>query len=341
MRKFVPKALFLSLAAFLVFSLITREAFAATIPVSPSNMNGWVTSVSNTGRVQFVPGPATAPIGSGSARLYSGVDGNSSSILHISSYSGTKLKDISGLDYSTYKVAASVQYPRLTIFVSTEFGSDALNFDPGIQTNPGNPNPSPIDSVWQTWSTLGGSWRSANFSGEFSGGTISEYLAVIANSSTQDVLIINPIDGIGGVRMRVSGASSGEVLDGNVDNFTIDILGANTTYDFEPDGGVPSPCATATPTETSTSTATNTATRTATPTRTPTRTATPTRTPTNTSTLPPSVGGNAERIDPDTLLKISDKSEDKNVLPIAAEVAIAVVAVSGTAGVVYFKRRKS
>jgi len=300
------------------------EAEAQTPPtkVSPSNMQGWAFKVTSPDLAEFVTGPTTPPLGVGSAHLATGASTTLETLLH-KSYLGTKLADIGTLNYSAFtNSSAPVLNPVLEIYVNTDnLGPDILAFDPHNQINQVAQS-----GIWQNWDTLSptGIWITTA-STVCDSKSLAQYINCAGNPEITDVTN----DGAKGFRFK---AATG--INGYVDNFTIGILGADTTYDFEPDGG-----ATLTPTNTATST--ETPTKTPTPTRTPTRTATPTRTPTNTSTLPPSVGGNAERIDPNTLPKISDKSENKNVLPIAAEVAIAVVAVSGTAGVVYFKRRKS
>jgi hypothetical protein len=68
-------ALGLSLVTALAVVVGAREVFAATV-VTPSNMNGWASQVSDTGVVELVPGPLSPPIGSGSARLFTGSQGS-------------------------------------------------------------------------------------------------------------------------------------------------------------------------------------------------------------------------------------------------------------------------
>lgn len=231
MRKFAFKSAFLLLVSLFAFSLVTRNAVAATV-VSPANMNGWAFQVqSPDGSGTFVTGPATAPVGTGSARLFTGTNGNLFTALHSSSHVNTNLSNVTRLEFSTYSTVENngdLSVPYVVLDVSTGIGPDVLTYDPNEQTQ------NTQAGVWQTWDAPNGFWRSSSFSGGFTGGTLSQYISFINGFSSQDITFVNRGDGSGGLRFHVGPASSSDVFDGNVDNFTIGVSGSDTTYDFEP-----------------------------------------------------------------------------------------------------------
>ncbi len=227
MRKFVPKALFLSLAAFLVFTLVTKQVFAATIPVSPSTLasTGWAFKVTPPDLAEFVAGPLVPPLGVGSAHLSTGASTNPETLLH-KSFSGTKLVDITSLKYSTYTTSsAPVLNPVLEIHVNTDnLGPDILAFDPHNQINQVAQS-----GVWQNWDTLSttGIW-STIASTVCDSKNLAQYISCAGNPVITDVTN----DGANGFRFK---AAPG--VDGYVDNFMIRLVGAteDTVYNFEPD----------------------------------------------------------------------------------------------------------
>lgn len=276
------------------------EAEALTPPVEvkpPLPNNGWDKEVqSPDGSVTFVTGPATPPLGVGSARLFTGTSGNLYTAIHDTQYSGTQLSNISRLEYSTYSIseAAGSIFPVIILDVSTDLvGSDVLTFNPRNQVQV------PVLNTWQNWDAKNGVWKSTFFNG-FSG-SLSDYVTYMQlQGESQPITVVNRGDGTGGLRMQAGPGGGGEVFDENVDDFTIGVSGTDTTYDFEPD-------VTSTDTPTATATRTSTPTATRTPTRTPTRTSTPTATATPcpgvcpTPTRPKPVGGIAEEPDLSTL----------------------------------------
>ena len=65
-----------------VFAVGAATAGAATVTVSPANMDGWATvhdtcGAPSTGSVDFVNGPATPPTGVGSVKFTIGTNGDS------------------------------------------------------------------------------------------------------------------------------------------------------------------------------------------------------------------------------------------------------------------------
>lgn len=232
------------LALILVFALVlgitTPTSAAGTITVKPSGMNGWAflleTGASGTG--DFVAGPGTAPLGSGSAHLTLG-GASDGMLIGIADYGGTKFSDITTLNYSTYQSLTSTSTVQA---ISLQFNVDndltdldngwkgRLVFEPYYSETVTN-------GTWQTWNTLTqGRWWAT-------GATMSAVCPISTPCTWSDVLTNFPNAGIHSVFEGVAfKAGSGWLagFDGNVDAFTIGISGVDTTYDFEPE----TPCTT-------------------------------------------------------------------------------------------------
>lgn len=232
-------------------------ASAATVVVRPSAMDSWATQTRDPGgvpvasndpychgSVNFVTGPATPPLGVGSAELKTGngtTGGDCSAELRNSAYSGVKLNSLTGLSYWTYDVTNNgQQFPYLELNIDTTgtgaSPDDALFFEPPYQSSSNGGTDCAHQAVtamntWQQWDALHGCWWSndGDLNPGTGTGTLADYLAVYPNAT-----IVNSSSG-GGVHLVVGFASPGDQFDGNVDAFTID----STTYDFEPN--LPSP----------------------------------------------------------------------------------------------------
>jgi hypothetical protein len=240
-----------------VSALFSAATTAATIEVNEQNFgsSGWEfkTIDGNTGLVipsgggysgSLVMGPATPPIGSGSARLTTGPDGVNGQKLQTALFNGTKLSDITQLQYSTYVTtnnggtpANNQQAPYLQIALDRNNDSvadDALFFEPAYQTGTYSttPNPpavtipdqrggdgnAPNIGTWETYDALAGGWWSNNGDdGAGSGGppltTLAHYLATYP-----DATIVSTGSG-GGFRVVAGfgGATDWANFDGNVD----------------------------------------------------------------------------------------------------------------------------
>jgi len=242
-------------------------AFADTVVVSPGDMGSWsfVATDDNgvpcptCGTGSMVPGPATPPLGVGSANLQTTGDGSAASAIVSTALNGQSLSSITALSYSTYDTTNNgQQFPYLQLMVSWAggiplFGSgpdDILTFEPPYQTLAANGNAGLPDqgttqmSQWQTWDALNGGWYDAlgtagsNPNGGF-GGEVT--LAQIAAALPADATITPDWNGNGGTELLVGYASPSDSFDGNVDNVTIGISNVSTTYDFEPGAATPEP----------------------------------------------------------------------------------------------------
>jgi len=235
------------------------NARASTIVVTPASLNGWAPNITDntgttggnpTGGVNFVVGPATPPLGIGSANLFTGDGtngGDASAQLRNVNYAGTAVSALTSLSYSTYVTSWNgSQAPYLSLMIATTGSGapdDQLFFEPAYQTpssgDPSLPNQgSPTTGVWQTWNALVGGWWDNN--GVLNPGTgvgsLADYLATYPNA-----VIENTSGGLGGVRLNVGFASPTDVFNGNVDNVTIGTAGGTTTFDFEPNSVTPEP----------------------------------------------------------------------------------------------------
>ncbi|HEY2385412.1 MAG TPA: right-handed parallel beta-helix repeat-containing protein [Candidatus Binatia bacterium] len=241
----------------------------------------------------FVSGPATPPLGTGSLGQVVGTNGDDATRIRTNDCNGMLLSDVADLPFSywTYVSAnngGQATYIQLRIDQDGDGSTDDRLFFEPVYQNGGYsmivpftpvPNQCPLDPIncvvlntWQFWDARVGGWWSDN---ESAGGppliTLADY---VAEHPGAKIATDNP-----SLRVQAGGGA------GAWDNFSgaaDDLTACGETYDFELGA-----CATATPTPTATPTASPTITATPTETVTPTETATPTgtATPTSTSTL--------------------------------------------------------
>ncbi len=226
---------------------VVTHADVVVTPVFPGNLNGWTLRVTDDtgtpggdGTADFVVGPATPPLGTGSAHLNTGTDGGQSAQMWHAGWDGTRLDAITQLGYSTYATQWNgQQVPYLKLYVNNSGGSgveDALYFEPDFSAaGAGNANPFPFQpgtalNVWQTWDALHGMWWTDN--GELSpgagAGTLGDYLALHPNAT-----IVSGSGALGGVRFASGFASPGDVFNAYVDNFRISTASSAAVYNFD------------------------------------------------------------------------------------------------------------
>jgi hypothetical protein len=226
------------------------------VVVSPGNMGVWSFGTAdnngnppgNPGDVaQMVNGPATPPLGTGSAELATAPNhGDEAAFISTSAYDGIALSNLTSLSYSAYVTANNgSQFPYIQLSVaSTGSGpaDDILFFEPPYQTpssgNPSLPNQGNTAlSTWQLWNAQEGGWWSDDGNAGLNPGTgvgsLATYLASYPNATIEE----NPFAG-GGISLTVGYASSGDTFTGYVDNVTIGTVSGTTTFDFE---AVPEP----------------------------------------------------------------------------------------------------
>ena len=234
----------------------STSASAATVQVTPANMNGWAfyttdsSGLVGTGNAtaEMVNGPASPPLGTGSAHLATTPGGGDGSAqLRNDGWAGIRIDALTSLGYSTFATSWNgSQLPFLTIWLDTNGDTvrdDRLWFEPVYSragAGNGNPNPQadPTLNTWQAWDALNGMWYSDNVGGPGSNAiTLAAFLAV-----EPDATIINDAaQGIGGIRLATGFASAGNTFDTNVDAFVIGTAAGTTTYNFELNGSAAVP----------------------------------------------------------------------------------------------------
>jgi hypothetical protein len=202
------------------------------VTVRPESNFGWgFLTESGTGTGSFVNGPGTTPAGIGSARL-TVPDNVGGQLLGKLDYAGTRLDQITSLEYSTYRTAGG---PALAPAFSFNFDYDLTDGTTGWQ---GRMVYEPYftetvsTGVWQTWNPMNGRWT-------FSGAPGNSACPMATPCTWAQVLALYPNGGInstptlGGVGFKAGSGWAGG-FDGNVDKFTIGISNTETTFDFEP-----------------------------------------------------------------------------------------------------------
>ncbi len=126
-----------SLLGIVVFTAVLAGGIAGAEPVvvRPGNMNNWtlnsfdytgtiVNSGPYYGTAAMAVGPATPPLGIGSAHLATPVGaGDGAAAIATEQYDGTLLSSITSLGYSTYDVTNNgQQFPYLAISINTNDG---------------------------------------------------------------------------------------------------------------------------------------------------------------------------------------------------------------------------
>jgi hypothetical protein len=257
---------------------MTAVVDADPIVVSPGNMNGWTLNVFDGngniatsapytgGTAAMVSGPATPPLGVGSAHLATAPGGgDGAAAIATEGYDGAPLSSITSLSYAAYCVTNNgSQFPYLAVSINTGAvdttgagntnAIDTLFLEPPYQqAATGNPaltdQGNPVLNQWQFWSAnnlnTGGFWDNLGVvsspganAGPGAPGVqpLSAFLAAYPDAT----IASSGFPGLGGIALQVGFASGTDNFDGYVDDFTIGVNGVNTTYDFEPNA-VPEP----------------------------------------------------------------------------------------------------
>lgn len=227
----------LTLVALIAMLLPVAGAGAASahevVTVSPSNMRGWAFFQETPGTASgtMVTGPGVPPLGSGSARLT--VDSTAGILLGVAAYGGTYFRDITTLQYSTYRTAGA---PALAIALQFNVDYDLTDTNTAWQGRlvyePYQSGAVVTTGAWQTWNPLLGKWwaTKAPYNALCSQASPCTWAQVLANWPNAGISTSDPA-----VIFKAGGGWTGG-FDGNVDAFTIGVKGDTTTYDFEPAG---------------------------------------------------------------------------------------------------------
>ncbi|MFW5748755.1 MAG: SpaA isopeptide-forming pilin-related protein, partial [Chloroflexota bacterium] len=223
------------IAVLAVFSAIPATA-SSTVVVTQTNPQGWGFLVeTGTGAGSFINGPGTPPLGSGSAQF--ALDTTASGvILGTADYPGTRLDDLTTLEYSTYNgVGNNTVAPALQFNIDYDLTDSTTDWQGRLVFEPYFDN-AIVDGTWQTWDALAGRWWSTGT--PVVGDTTQT--SNCPSSSPCDVatiLTLYPDAGIqtGTLSAILFKAGSGWLAGytGSVDAFTLGINGTDTTFDFE------------------------------------------------------------------------------------------------------------
>jgi hypothetical protein len=231
------------------------DVAAGTLPAAGGQT--WSTAGTHSGgAVSLTTGPATAPLGAGSAKMTTDSDPARGSLL-TNNYVGIVLATIDTLSYSAYRSSISTnneaQAIALTLLVDyngpdVAGGSTTLIFEPVYQ--PGGVGAMKTDT-WQTWDALQGGkaiwWSTTDMPNPVGPGFIAcnPNVAIVPAGcadklfvSLSSILDAYPSATIrsgvnGGLGLAVGSGWAG-AFTGYADALKIGVSGNATTYDFEP-----------------------------------------------------------------------------------------------------------
>lgn len=219
-----------------------------TVVVSPTNLNGFAFAQEvATGTGSFVVGPDTPPLGIGSARLQ--VDSTGREILFTQQYAGTRLSEITTLQYSTYQNnAGNPDAAQNTISLQFDVDYDLSDGNTAFQGRlvfePAANGLTVLQNTWQTFDATNGGFYATNAIGTNAGCTQAapcsraQLLALFPNVGIRFVAAGAPNNGA--LILKAGGPVPGG-FDGNTDALVIGINGANTTFNFEPENTTAAP----------------------------------------------------------------------------------------------------
>jgi hypothetical protein len=228
---------YISLAAAVMIAASPLMAAAATTVVEPGNMGGWAFAQETAnGSGAMVAGPATPVMGTGSANLI--VDSTGGEILAKAGYNGTRLDDVTELEYSTYRTSGGAALAiALQLNIDADV-TDANNAWQGRLVYEPYHTQTVTTGAWQTWDAMNDAAGTGTGNWWFSNGTLAgtSGCAMATPCTFAEVLAAFPNAGVhntlGGVVLKAGGGWTGG-FDGNVDALTIGVNGSNTTYNFE------------------------------------------------------------------------------------------------------------
>jgi hypothetical protein len=242
---------FMASMAATMFGLLLMPMIAGAIPVPitstttnitvrPSNPQGWgfINDNNQGGSGSFVSGPATPPIGFGSAQLTTNttLDGQ---ILAKAGYQGVKLSTFKSLKYSSFQSTTNIS--NITA-IALQFNidkdvTDANNSYQGrIVYEPYNNTAGTVPlGTWNQWDAI----NSGNAKWWFSNSTVFGTGCAQANPCTiSHILALYPNIGINSVYGAVifkAGSGWTTPFKGSVDKLIVGTALDTTTYNFEQD----------------------------------------------------------------------------------------------------------
>lgn len=227
---------------------------SVTVTVTPDAMQGWEFNSDRLtwtmGIGDFVTGPDTAPLNTGSARLTTPTNDERTKLRKYLP-AGTQISDITELKYSTYRKDPNGGALTVALQFDVDFTGtpiDAAKADARIVYEPYHTQQAQIlDDTWQQWDALDdaagtgtGSWWIAgpnpSVCPQANPCTWAELNAAYPDMQISAKSLENTIDTQGAVLFKAGGSWPG--FEGMVDKFVFGLTtGLNTqttTYDFEP-----------------------------------------------------------------------------------------------------------
>ena len=202
-----------------------------TFVVTPTNPYGWyfyddTTDSTTTATGNFVDGPATPPLGSGSVHL-TALTATDRQAIATNAYAGTPISNITTWGYSTYQpgptLAITLQFDIKYRTTDTAYGG-RLVFEPYQQSGT-------VGSGWQTWNPYNGVWWASKTTAAGSNGLCPQSSPCTwaqVTSSFPDATING--------RLLLRAGGNWTNFDGNADALTIGITDGTATqvdtYDF-------------------------------------------------------------------------------------------------------------
>ncbi|HZG52489.1 MAG TPA: thrombospondin type 3 repeat-containing protein [Pyrinomonadaceae bacterium] len=222
---------------------MTNSSLLTNTPVvvSPANMNNWFFfNEGATGSGGFETGPASPPLGEGSAYLI--VNSTGRHILGTRDYAGTRLDQITELRYSTFKNTNPDQAVDIALQFDIDYDGAGGNaaYQGRLVFEPYQTGTNPQQNVWQTWQPLvNGRFYASRPGANGSNGICPQnapctWAQVLANFPNATIFDGGTPETRGTLLFRAGGPWPNG-YDGNVDAFTIGINRNDTTFDFEPD----------------------------------------------------------------------------------------------------------
>jgi len=209
--------------------VVTEGDIARQIEDTPPTRSWVFYTRSATSTGAFVSGPGNPPLGVGSFQMGTVLATDKGTLFNYD-HVGTRLADITGLGYATYRdpssTAPAVQLPSMNIEVdyngpAVAGGYTSLVFEPVY-----NPAQGSIQSgVWQTWNGIPGIWWSTR---PINGCAVSP-----CYQQWSDIVAANPDATIlGGFGVNQGSGSGGLIA--ATDALRIASNGSSWTYNFEP-----------------------------------------------------------------------------------------------------------
>lgn len=206
---------------------------AASTTINSLSVDGWFEinegPSGSMGEAAFVPGPTTAPLGTGSVQLT--VDGLGRASLGTAAYKGTRLSNISALQYQVnVQSFGGTEAPTIQFDIDYDSTDGDTTYQGRLVSFTSTPNS--INS-WYSVNALAGTWWATRSPGNTVCSQASPCTMVQVLSYFPQAAIRNDATQGGVLLFRLGGpvAGGGRV---NVDAFQITTNTGSTIYDFEP-----------------------------------------------------------------------------------------------------------